>query len=186
MNSFPGMARQLLTGILLALCAATAMPQQPPGFYTVEIIVFRASGEAGALPDNSPATVVTDDGIEATLVPTGKLGTAANRLRARTSGFRVLGHAAWTQAPAGFNSHRGVSAAQLGLAGSIAGKVVLERDQKLHLGVDLTIEDGGRRYRINELRKDVRRDQIYYFDNPAVGVLAIVTAAATPAAAPTG
>ena len=39
----------------------------------------------------------------------------------------------------------------------------------------------GRRYRINEMRKNVRRDQIHYFDNPAVGVLAIVTAA--PAAA---
>jgi hypothetical protein len=130
--------------------------------------------------------VVTDDGVEATLVPTGRLGTAANRLRARTSGFRVLGHAAWTQAPAAFNSRRGVSAAQLGLAGGIAGKVMLERNEYLHLGVDLTIEDGGRRYRINEMRKNVRRDQIHYFDNPAVGVLAIITAApaaTAPAAA---
>ena len=183
MKLLPATARQLLAGLLLAIGAATAMPQQSPAFYTVEIVVFRAGSDTGALPDNSPATVVNDDGIEATLVPTGKLGTAANRLRARTSGYRVLGHVAWTQAPASFNSRRGVSAAQLGLAGSIAGKVVLERDQKLHLGVDLTIEDGGRRYHIEELRKDVRRDQIYYFDSPAVGVLAIITAAAAPPAA---
>jgi hypothetical protein len=184
MNSFPGMARRLLTGILLALCAVTALPQQPPSFYLVEIIVFRASGEAGALPDATPATAVSDDGIEATLVPTGKLNIAANRLRARTSGFRVLGHAAWTQAPTAYNSRRGVSAAQLGLTGSITGKVLLERNEKLHLGVDLTIEDGGRRYHLKELRKDIRRDQIHYFDNPSVGVLAIVTAAPTPTTAP--
>lgn len=177
MKSFPGVARRMLTGLLLVLCAATATPQQPPSAYLVEIIVFRSSGEGGALPDNAPATVAGDDGVEATLVPTGRLGTAANRLRARASGFRVLGHVAWTQAPVSFNSRRGVSAAQLGLAGNIAGKVMLERDQRLHLGVDLTIEDGGRRYRIEEMRKDVRRDQIHYFDHPSVGVLALVTAA---------
>jgi hypothetical protein len=186
MKSHSAVARQLLLGTLLALCAATAMPQQSPALYTVEIIVFRSGSDAGALPDNSPATVVTDDGVEATLVPTGKLGTAVNRLRARTSGFRVLGHAAWTQAPTGYNSGRGVSAAQLGLAASIAGKVLLQRNEKLHLGLALTIEDGGHRYRIDELRKDIRRDQIHYFDSPAVGVLAIVTAAPAPTAAPGG
>lgn len=177
MKSFPGTARQLLAGILLALCAATAMPQQSPAQYTVEIIVFRTGSDAGALPDNTAAAVVSDDGVEATLVPTGKLGTAANRLRARTSGFRVLAHAAWTQAPTPYNSGRGVSAAQLGLAGSITGKVLLQRNEKLHLGMELTIEDGGRRFRIDELRKDIRRDQVHYFDSAAVGVLAIVTAA---------
>jgi hypothetical protein len=184
MKSLSAVARRLLLSSLLALCATNALPQAPaPSLYAVEIIVFRNGGEAGALPDNAPAAAApAEDAVEVTLAPTGKLNSAAAKLRARTSGFRVLAHVAWTQAPTGWKSRKGVSATQLGLASDISGKVSFERDQYLHLGVDLTVEDGGRRYRINEM-KQVKIDQIHYFDHPSVGVLAIVTRVDAPAAA---
>ncbi len=179
MESHPGIARRLLVGTLLALCTGGALPQSP-AFYTVEIVVFRNGADAAALPNAAapnaaaPAPAVAND-IEATPVAASKLVSATAKLRNRSSGFRVLAHSAWTQAPAGWNSRRGVSAAQLGLGDGISGKVILERGQYLHFGVDLTIEDGGKRYRIEEVRQ-VKPNQIHYLDHPSVGVLAIVTA----------
>ena len=89
------------------------------------------------------------------------------------AGLRVIGQAAWRQGAAGFNSRRGVSAAQLGLPG-ITGKVMVERGQYLHLGIDLVVEDGGKRYRLNEVRR-VKTDEVHYFDHPAIGVLAVLS-----------
>lgn len=159
---------------LLLLGSAAAIPQQAGNRYTVEIVVFRNGGQAAALDAGAAASAGGDD-VEPTLIATRRLGGAASRLRA-AGGIRVLAHAAWTQSATGWNSRRGVSTARLGIGGAgLAGKVILERGQYLHLGVDLTIEDGGRRYRINEVRR-VKADEIQYFDHPAVGVLALVTA----------
>jgi hypothetical protein len=178
MKPTPGMARRLLLASLLTLCTGSALPQSP-GLYTVEIVVFRNAGDAAALPAPgapgvAPAPAPSGD-IEATPVSASKLVGATAKLRNRSSGFRVLAHAAWTQAPAGWNSRRGVSTSQLGFAEGITGKVILERGQYLHFGVDLTIEDGGKRYRMEEVRQ-VKPNQIHYLDHPSVGVLAIVTA----------
>jgi hypothetical protein len=181
MESHTGIARRLLLGALLTLCSASALPQSPAS-YTVEIVVFRNGSDAAALPGAATPPVASlapaqSSDIEATPVAASKLVSATARLRNKSSGFRVLAHAAWTQAPAGWNSRRGVSAAQLGLGEGISGKVILERGQYLHFGVDLTIEDGGKRYHIDEVRQ-VKPNQIHYLDHPAVGVLAIVTATA--------
>jgi hypothetical protein len=178
MKSNTGIARRLLLATLLTLCTASALPQSP-ALYTVEIVVFRNGSDAAALPaagaNASTITPAASGDVEATPVAASKLVSAAAKLRNRSSGFRVLAHSAWTQSPAGWNSRRGVSATQLGLAGGITGKVILERGQYLHFGVDLTIEDGGKRYHIDEVRQ-VKPNQIHYLDHPAVGVLAIVTA----------
>ncbi len=105
--------------------------------------MFRASSEAGALPDNSPATVVTDDGVEVThgahrqarhRPPTGCApGPAATRCWATRPGRRRRRPSPRAAAypPRSWDS-----------PGSISGKVVLQRNEKLHLGVELTIEDG--------------------------------------------
>jgi hypothetical protein len=164
--------RQL--GVLaLLLGSAAAIPQQAASRYTVEIVVFRNGGQAAAL--DASTTPIGGDDVEATVVATRKLGGAASRLRA-TSGMRVLAHTAWTQTAAGFNSRRGVSAAHLGMAAAgISGKVMLLRGSFLNLGVDLTIDDGGRRYHIAEMRNNIKADQIQYFDHPAIGVLAVVS-----------
>jgi hypothetical protein len=178
MNAMPSLVRRLALGALLpALCFAAmpAIPQTAAQRYTVEIIVFRNSGNAGALAGDAAVSASGD--VAATPAESTRLGGAASRLRS-AGGYRVLGHAAWSQAAAGFNSRRGVSAAQLGLGAGVAGKIILERGQYLHFGVDLTIDDGGQRYRINEVRR-VKPDDIQYFDHPGVGVIAVVTAGDT-------
>ena len=165
---------------MLLLASAAAVPQQAVTRYTVEIVVFRYAGTAGAFAGSVPAE--TDEDVEITPVPSRKLAGAANRLK--SNGMKILAHTAWTQSPLACEgkvcreSFRGASATQLGLAkAGIIGEVSLQRGGRfLHLGVDLTVEDGGRRYRIQEVRQ-VKADQAQYFDHPGIGVLALVTAA---------
>lgn len=172
------LTRQIALAVL-ALAGSVALPQAGGSRYTVEIVVFRNSGQAGALPGGT-ATGDADDGVEMTASTSRKLSEAARKLRA--GGVRVLAHTAWIQSPVGCvgaacrNAVRGVSAVQLGIdRAGITGKVGLQRGTSLFLGVDLTIDDGGRRYRIQEARQ-IKADQPQYFDHPAIGVLAVITA----------
>jgi hypothetical protein len=174
---------RLVAGLLLALCAATALPAELPSLYTVEIVVFRSSGNAGALAEKTTLPSFNDDGVEATPAPVGKLTNAATRLRSK-GGMRVLAHKAWTQGPTAWGSGRGVSTSQLALGNGVEGKISLERGENpLNVRLDLVLEEGGRRFRINEVRRNVKAGQVLYFDHPSFGVLATVTAVtATPAA----
>jgi hypothetical protein len=176
MNPQPSLARRLLAAALLPCLLMAARPALTQGTaprYTVEIIVFRSGDEA---PLAAGAASSGDGGADviATPIAASRLGGAAARLRSG-GGYRVLAHAAWTQGAAAWNSRRGVSAQALGLPG-IEGKVIIERGQYLHLGVDLTIDDGGKRYRISEVRR-VKTDEVQYFDHPAIGVIAVVSPA---------
>jgi len=179
-QGLPRMSRMKRTGeflrhlwLLVLLCgiAAPALPQTPSG-YTVEILVFRHSGDAGAMEASEARPAITGDDVQPTVVATSRLAGSVARLN--RNGLRVLGQAAWRQSPAATNSRRGVSAARLGLSG-ISGKIVFERGQFLLLGVDLVIEDGGKRFHIQEMRRQVKAGEVQYFDHPAVGVLAVVT-----------
>lgn len=169
MKSPNGIARRFALAATLLCLALPALPQTPG--YTVEIIVFRNASDAGAMEAGSPRPLITGDDVVPLATTSRKLGGSATRLN--RNGLRVIGQAAWQQDPTAWNSRRGVSTAQLGIDG-VTGKVIFERGQYLHLGIDLVIEDGGRRYRLNEVRR-VKTDEINYFDHPAVGVLAILT-----------
>ncbi len=169
MNPPTGIARRLLLAAALACLAVPALPQSS-GNYVVEILVFR-NGEGPAALGDATRMRITGDDITATTVSSRKLGGSVTRLNNRN--LRVLGHAAWKQAPSGWKSRRGVSTVQLGLAG-MDGKVILERGEYLHLGFDMIVEDGGRRYHLDEVRQ-VKLDEIQYFDHPAIGVIAIVS-----------
>lgn len=170
MNATAATARRLLLFFALLGIAGPALPQTPTT-YTVEIVVFRNGGDTAALDAGASRPGFPGDDVEPLSVASRRLG--GNVAKLNNNGLRVLGTAAWKQEPTAFRSRRGVSATRLGLSG-ITGKVILERGQYLHLGVDLLVEDGGKRYRLNELRQ-VKTDEINYFDHPAVGVLAIVT-----------
>jgi len=176
MQFLPGFPRRLLTALLLGLCAAPVLPAAS-GLYTVEIVVFDNGGTTGALSNKFAAPPVATDDIDATPAPTGRLNAAVNRLRSKGA-VRILAHKAWTQSATPWDSGHGVSAAQAGLGNSIEGRISVERGEKLNLRLDLIVEEGGRRYRLNEVRRNVKPGQIQYFDHPAVGVLAVVTEAA--------
>jgi hypothetical protein len=165
-----GIARRLLLAAALTCLAGPALPQSSGG-YVVEILVFRNGENVAALGESAARARVTGDDVAAAMVSSRKLGGSVARLNNRN--LRVLGHAAWKQAPSGWKSRRGVSTSQLGLAG-MTGKVILERGEFIHLGLDMIVEDGGKRYRLNEVRQ-VKLDEIQYFDHPAIGVIAIVS-----------
>lgn len=165
----PGIARRLALAAALLCVALPALPQSPG--YSVEIIVFRNGSDAGAMESASARPMITGDDVVPVSAPSAKLGGSVARLN--RNGLRVIGQASWRQDPTAWNSRRGVSTSRLGIDG-VSGKVIFERGQYLHLGIDLVIEDGGKRYRLNEVRR-VKTDEIQYFDHPAVGVLAIVT-----------
>lgn len=171
MESSSGHSRRGVLAAVLSCLAGPALAQTPAG-YTVEIIVFRNGSESGALAATTARATFTGDDVAPTGTGTRKLGGAVTRLNG--GGKRVLGHAAWKQAPTSFNSRRGVSTARVGLEG-ITGKVIFERGTYLHLGIDLEVEDAGRRYRLNEVRR-VKTDELHYFDHPAIGVMAILSA----------
>jgi hypothetical protein len=177
MKSRPGIARRLLLAATLLGFAIPALPQA--GSYTLEIIVFRNGGEAGALAPGDPGPAYVEDDVAIDSATSRKLGGQVARLN--RAGLTVLAQAAWKQEPTVWqreqvasNTRRGVSAARLGLAG-MSGKVIFERGDYLHLGLDLVVEAGGRRYRISEVRSRIRADEIHYFDHPAIGVLAVLS-----------
>jgi hypothetical protein len=172
---------RLTAALTLALIAGAAVPQQQPNRYTVEIIVFRTEATAPAtpapMPDLANGTSSSTSGsndMEITPATVRRLVGAAQKLR-NTPGLKVLAHKAWTQAPAGWNSGRGVTAAKLGLTSAgVSGRITLERGQYLHVRFDLAVDEGGQRFQLSELRR-IKADEIHYFDHPAVGVVAIVT-----------
>jgi hypothetical protein len=171
--------RNLLRVPLLALAlVATCMPALPQQAtrYTVEIIVFRVDADSsGEDPSAAPAIRSSASAeIATTQVASRRLASAASRLRAG-GGFRILAHAAWSQPPAGWNSRRGVALSQLGVnVPGLSGNVVLERGQFLHLGFELKLEDAGKTVQLAEIRR-VKPDEAQYFDNPQLGVIALVT-----------
>jgi len=174
MNCRKLMRAPLLGLALLATCLP-ALPQQATR-YTVEIVVFRVDGDtSGEDPAAAPSlrsSASTD--LTATPVASRRLASAASRLRSG-GGFRILAHTAWSQPAAGWNSRRGVSLAQLGVnVPGLTGNVVLERGQFLHLGFDLKLEDAGKSAQLAEIRR-VKPDEAQYFDNPQLGVIALVT-----------
>jgi hypothetical protein len=156
---------------VLCLLPVPALPQSQPARYEVEVIVFRTGS---ALDARGPSADEPNASVQGTTTPVKHLTDAASRLRA-AGGYRVLAHSAWTQAPAAWNSGRGVSASQVGLdSAGLHGTVILERGQYLHLGFDLRYREGDREVVLDEVRR-VKVNERNYFDNASIGVIAIVT-----------
>ncbi|MGE0580941.1 MAG: hypothetical protein AB7P31_02215 [Steroidobacteraceae bacterium] len=168
--------------LLLFAFARPALPQAEAGAYNIEVIVFRTGADSpdaaggGALPagdDNSPSGVASVARLIG-LLPAGslQLGPVLARLRAN-GGYVPLASAGWTQTPSPWGSRSGFALARLGItADGLSGTAWLERGQYLHLGFSLRYGQAT----IHEIRR-VRLGELNYFDNPAFGVIAVVTAA---------
>lgn len=177
MNSAPNLRAVLLSLLALLLPSLPVSSQQGPSRYDVEIVVFRIAGTGGIEDLNVPSAPVTaTGGMQVTPTSQRRLTEEVSRLRA-AGGFQVLAHTAWTQAPAAWNSRRGVSTAQLGLEDAgVSGTVFIERGQYLHLGFDLRVDQGGHIYTVSDIRR-VRPGEAQYFDHPAIGILALISPA---------
>jgi Peptidoglycan-binding protein, CsiV len=180
-----------------AAAAPAAIPAGP--VYNVEIIVFRATAALGGAENWSAETgssarnIAGDDAAAGSLVghlvgelpaSAWQLGDLENRLRA-SGGYVPLAHAAWSQTASSWGTRAGFTLQRLGLSvPGLSGTVFLERGQFLHLGVSLSYADpsppaglgaeAGTPFTINESRR-VKFFERNYFDNPAFGVIALVT-----------
>lgn len=178
-----------LLAALFALAATVAMaPALPQGAgqaYNIEIVVFSngATQSADAAGSGS-ARGLSSSGDDAggggsarfigTLPASSlQLGDVAAKLRS-SGAYRVVTHAGWTQTPSAWNSRTGFPLARLGVeAPGLSGNAYLERGQYLHLGFALNYSGAN----ITEIRR-MRLGEKAYFDNPGVGIIAVVTAAA--------
>jgi hypothetical protein len=98
----------------------------------------------------------------------------------RSGVWRPIAHAAWIQNAPNWGSHIGIPLNALGInVPGLTGLAFLERAPLyLHLGFDVSVQDGAI-YRIDEMH-NVRQNEKEYFDHPAFGIIAVVTALKQP------
>ena len=163
-------------------------PPLPAGtaLYEVEIVVFRAAG-APPIEDWNAApsprgfgSPNTQPGLAPQVVRV--LGPADYHLSGIVDGLRRSGvwrpiaHAAWLQNAPNWGSHIGIPLNGVGVnVPGLTGLAFLERAPLyLHLGFDVVLQDGDS-FRIDEMH-NVRQNEKEYFDHPAFGIIAVVTA----------
>ncbi|MFM1885140.1 MAG: hypothetical protein RL026_297 [Pseudomonadota bacterium] len=170
---------------------ATASAAEVAPRYVVEVLVFRTTGTVaagevqaagsrgarGEFPHGSGAATDAVPGKVLEVLPPDRrrLAGAAARL-AKDGGYRVVAHQAWIQTASPYNSGLALPLADVGLARpGLAGQVLVERGQYLHLGVTLVLDaPQGGKYVLQDTRR-VRTGERHYFDHPAFGVIATVT-----------
>jgi hypothetical protein len=183
-----------------------AAPEENAGpVYNVEIIVFRTTAGEGVAEnwgEEAGARIVAGDESASGSVQVGRfvgmLPPAAYQLnelesRLRDSGtYLPVAHAAWSQTASAWGTRAGFQVGRLGInVPGLSGSVYLEHGQFLHLGLSLswTMEsppDGlgaapGTQFTLNETRR-VRFYERNYYDQPAFGVITLVTPAQGPRA----
>jgi hypothetical protein len=180
--------------------APAASPAGTGAVYNIEIIVFRATSALGGAEDwsaeagsrsiagDESASGASQVGHFVAALPASvwQLNELENRLRASGT-YVVVAHAAWSQTASSWGTRAGFSMQKLGIdVPGLGGTVFLERGQFLHLGVTLTYTIPSpppglgaapdTPFTINESRR-VRFYERNYFDNPAFGVIVLVTPA---------
>lgn len=167
--------------------------------YNVEIIVFRAAAAVGGAENwsaeaGAAGRIIAGDesgggsqvGHFVSELPSSawQLGELESRLRA-SGGYVPVAHAAWSQTASSWGTRAGFALQRLGInVPGLSGTVYLEHGQFLHLGMSLSYADPsppeglgaapGTPFTINESRR-VKYYERNYFDNPAFGVIALVT-----------
>ncbi len=167
--------------------------------YNIEMIIFRATGSAGAAeawgaPGGSARNIAGDESASGSsqvgrfigVLPSSawQLTELENKLRA-SGAYVPVAHVAWSQTASAWGTRAGFPLARLGAsADGLSGTVFLEHGQFLHLGMTLTYAMAapppalgaapGTAFSINETRR-VRYYERNYFDHPAFGVIALVT-----------
>lgn len=166
--------RALLLGTAAALVAPLAHAQSTAR-YVVEVIVFRQPGTPppGATVMAMPKVNVVPGRIEPLPAAEFQLANLDGGLR-RSSGYRVLAHAAWA-ATVPANGAAAARLEDLVADSAVTGAVTVQRGQYLFLRVDLDYAmPDGRVYQLRERRR-VKFNERHYFDHPAIGAIAVVS-----------
>jgi peptidoglycan-binding protein CsiV len=184
----------LLTGLIPASRALAQQPSQT--VYNIELIVFRnLSGQGGAedwsvkpqarRPDQ-PDSPVTGRFVASLPASQFQLNDLAGKLR-NTTNYQPIAHFAWQQTASSWGSGAGFTVAKVGgNVPGLSGIIFLEAGSYLHLGMTLSYTSSnppaglgaapGTTFMMSESRR-VKRYERNYFDNPAFGVIALVTPA---------
>ena len=177
----------------VAPAESAPLPPLPAGtpLYEVEMVVFD-SVTAPPLEDWNAAPNVRGFGS-----PTAQPGLTPQVVRIlapseyhlngvidglrRSGAWRPIAHAAWIQNAPNWGSHVGIPLNAIGVSvPGLTGLVFLERAPiYLHLGFDVNLQEGAS-FTIDEMH-NVRQNEKEYFDHPAFGIIAVVTAIKAPA-----
>lgn len=200
----------VLAGLCALLLQAPAHPQQAPAAtpgYDIELLVFRAIAAAGGGEDWSAeagrrsfggggeaSAAGGEPGRFLRTLPPARFQLSELAAKLKASGrYEPVAHVAWSQTPSPWGSRAGFTVQRLGIeVPGLTGMVYLERGRFLHLGMALDYAmasppaglgaGSGTTFSLSEIRR-IRFNERNYFDHPAFGVIAVVTAAqaASPA-----
>jgi hypothetical protein len=139
-----------------------------------------AAAASGAAPEGAPGLVRTLPAADF------QLGDVEARLRASGS-YVPVAHAAWSQTATAWGVRAGIGLQRVGLdAAGLTGSIALERGQFLHLDLRLSyaiaapaagLEAAPNTVFTLQESQRVRFYERNYFDNPAFGVIALITPA---------
>ncbi len=191
--------RIALLGLLCCVIPAWAEDAAGP-VYRVELLIFRAlSAQGGAESWSTEGATANTVGEESGSGP-AQVGHLVAQLPAadfqlsdlnsklRSSGaFAPVAHVAWTQTANAWGTRAGFPLQKLGVdVQGLSGTVSLERGQYLHLGLALSYvmsappaglgAGSATTFSLSENRR-VRFYERNYYDNPAFGVIALVSPA---------
>lgn len=197
-----GAALLALVATAAGIAQDAPAPAAPTGtVYNIEMIIFRdTSTQGGAeywgtpglsarnIAGDESATGTTQVGHFVALLPPSsyQLGDLESRLRS-SGAYVPVAHVAWSQTASSWGTRAGFPLQKLGVdVDGLTGTVFLEHGQFLHLGMTLSYAMAapptgleaapGTPFTINESRRVKYYDR-NYFDNPAYGVIALVSPA---------
>lgn len=153
--------------------------------YNIEVIVFRGTGPreegGGAPPTRSARDADAASGTAQAArflkpLPASALQLSGARQRLAAGGYKVLAHAGWTQTASSWGSRSGLPIERVGVQSpGLSGVFLLERGSLLHFGMNLKFTaDNGATWQLSEIRR-IRLNEKNYYDNPGLGVIAVVT-----------
>lgn len=202
--------RAIFSLALLALGLATtdAFAQATGRVYQVEVVIFsQPPGSLELPPRQDPPRLEADavtapgpDGLPdpdappvpepSSLLPAGfsaarlplALGAVATRLN--RGGYQLLWHQAWVQPAVDRDAPELAVLAALGqgtASPDLSGIIHLSAGRFLHLGVDVELRSGATRVAKLNQRRRIRLSVQQYFDDPRIGVIALVTPVAVDA-----
>lgn len=184
--------------------AQDAAQDDAPRLYQVEVVIFEQPSGASIErpPRAAPATApgagseppgdadpswldAAPEAMEATLqLPAGFAGPGAPlklanvAARMNTGGFRLLWHHAWIQPALSGEGPELPLLATLGpgrAQAGISGTITLTAGRFLHLGFELELRTAAGLEAELRQRRRVRFNEEHYFDDPRIGVIAVVS-----------
>lgn len=175
------LAAAMSTSLTWADTPITSATPPPAGSarYIIELLAFRPPGAAPARAYPVPALTQAQT-LAGRVEPLGndqyQLSAAKDAL-ARKGGFKILSHLVWAAIvpPNGRTTTHLADLLTTDDPGPLVGNLAVQRSQYLFMGLELDYTVGNQTFGLREKRR-IKFGERHYFDHPAFGVIAQVTA----------